>query len=449
VTNPVRLSIAEAGAAFRAGTLTATALAEAQLAVIAERNPAIIAFVAVTAEQAMTAAAQADADFAVGIDRGSMQGIGFAVKDIVDVRGVPTLCGSRHRPDVAATADAEVVARLRAQGAVPLGKVATYEYALVGPSFDGPHPPPVNPWNAAHITGGSSSGSAAAVAAGMVRCAIGTDTGGSIRSPACYCGVVGLKPTKGAVSTAGVFPVSDDLDHVGPLAASVADAAMMIGAMGVDAASRLGRPISCMKIGYARDWFAHDPATSPAVLVAMDQAMSDLSLLGAEVTLIDLPAYAGIEAVGIILLQYQALQVHSPTLNSGSYGRQAVETLMYGQNITRVEFEAARAEAKRWRTKIATILGHYDAVATANVLSTAPPFSDFAEDRAIWTAMRTLPFNMTGHPVLALPVGFDNGLPMGMQLVGRDHSEATLCQIGDAFERATDHSAQLPHLQRI
>lgn len=444
MTDPTRLSIAEAGAAFRAGTLTAVDLAQAQLARIAALNPHIHAFVAVTPDLALAAARQADTDFAAGIDHGPMQGIGFAIKDLMDLQGLPTTCGSHAQPATPATQDADVVARLRAAGAVPLGKLATYEYALVGPSFDGPHPPVANPWNTDHITGGSSSGSAAAVAAGMVRCAIGTDTGGSIRSPAAYCGVVGLKPTKGAISRTGVFPLSDDLDHVGPLAATVADAAVMATAMGVDATARFGQPVQSLKIGYARDWFATDPATSPAVLLAMDQAMSDLSLAGARVALIQLPDYAGIEAVGIILLQYQALAVHQATFQNGKYGQQAVETLLSGQHITPADFATARIAAQRIRAEFTTILAQHDAIATANALSTAPPFTDFAAGRAVWTAMRTLPFNITGHPVLALPIGFSNNLPLGIQLIGADHSEATLCQIGDAYERATDHAAQRP-----
>ena len=208
--------------------------------------------------------------------------------------------------------------------------------------------------------------------------------------------------------------------------------------------ARFGQPVQGLKIGYARDWFATDPATAPAVLLAMDQAMSDLSLAGARVALIQLPDYAGIEAVGIILLQYQALAVHQATFQNGKFGQQAVETLLSGQHITPADFATARIAAQRIRAEFTTILAQYDAIATANVLSTAPPFTDFAAGRAVWTAMRTLPFNITGHPVLALPIGFSNNLPLGMQLIGPDHSEATLCQIGDAYERATDHTAQRP-----
>jgi aspartyl-tRNA(Asn)/glutamyl-tRNA(Gln) amidotransferase subunit A len=451
-------SIAEAGAQMRAGKLTARALAEAHLDRIAAENPAIRAFVAVTPDQALARAAQADADFAAGIDRGPMQGIPFAVKDLVDMAGLPTTCGSRAASAAPATADAAVVERLLAAGAVPLGKVATYEYALVGPSFDAPHPPPVNPWNPDHITGGSSSGSAAAVAAGLVRVAIGTDTGGSIRSPACYCGVVGLKPTRGLVSRHGIFPLSPDLDHAGPLAASVAEAALMLDAMsgvdardpasrpgGTSAAAELGQPIAGMNIGYARDWFATDPALDPAVLRAMDEAVSALSLLGARISLITLPDYAVMEAAGAIILHHQALAIHRDRLHA--YGRQALQSLLAGLDLTGADLAEARKAARHLQGETDAILSRFDAVVTANVLAPAPPFAAFAGNRAVWTAMRTLPFNVTGHPVLALPIGFADGLPLGLQLIGPDFSEARLCRIGHAFEAATDHAAQRPPRQ--
>jgi aspartyl-tRNA(Asn)/glutamyl-tRNA(Gln) amidotransferase subunit A len=444
--NPCLLSIAEAGAAMRLGKLTAVALAQAQLARIEKHNPAIHAFVTVTVDQALAAAQKADADFAAGIDHGPMQGIGFAIKDIIDMAGLPTRCGSFNQPDTICGLDAEIVATLRAAGAVPLGKVATYEFALVGPNFDGPNPPPVNPWNTSHITGGSSSGSAAAVAAGMVRCAIGTDTGGSIRSPAAYCGVVGLKPTFGALSRKGVFPLAADLDTVGPVAASVGDAAIISNAMGVPSLSQIGYPVKGKRVAYARDWFANDAATDPAVLAAMDAAMSDFSLAGIEVELITLPDYAAMEAVGITVLQYQAYEVHRQNIAGGKYGKQALETILSGQNISAKQFKKARQEAHGFRNKIDAVLGNYDAVATANVLAPAPLLSDFSEDRAKWTPMRTLPFNVTGHPVLALPIGFSNGLPLGMQLIGPNRSESSLCQIGNTFERATDHSVLRPDL---
>ena len=452
----IDLTIAEAAAQMRAGKLTSQALTQAHLDRIEAKNPAIRAFVLVLPDVALAAAAQADALFAAGIDHGQMQGIPFAIKDLIDMAGVPATSGSHAAPKAPATENASVIARLLAAGAVPIGKVATYEYALVGPGFEQPHPPPVNPWNPDHITGGSSSGSAAAVAAGLVRVAIGTDTGGSIRSPACYCGVVGLKPTRGLVSRHGIFPLSPDLDHAGPLAATVAEAALMLDAVaGFDqrdpgsldtsrtpAAALIGQPITGLKIGYARDWFATDPALAPATLVAMDAAVSTLSLLGAQIELIALPDYDLMEAAGAIILHYQALSIHRKTLHQ--YGRQAVQTLLAGLGLTAVDLKHAQHAADLLRSEMATILQRHDAVVTANVLAPAPPFTAFANNRAVWTAMRTLSFNLTGHPALALPIGFDGGLPLGMQLVAADFGEATLCRIGYAYEAATDHSAQRP-----
>ena len=201
-----------------------------------------------------------------------------------------------------------------------------------------------------------------------------------------------------------------------------------------------------MTIGYARDWFAADPATHPAVLVAMDAAMSALSQRGMQVNLIALPDYAETESAGITILQYQAFALHKDRLPLGRYGQQARETLLTGQHLTAQDFTRATATAARFAADMDAILSRHDAIATACVLSTAPPFAAFAANRAVWTAMRTLPFNMSGHPALALPTGFHHGLPMGLQLIGRNHQEATLCQIGHAYEMATDHAAQRPRL---
>ena len=343
---PTRLSVAEAGAEMRAGRLTSAALTRAHLDLVAARNDDCHAFVAVTADRALAAAARADSDLAAGIDHGPMQGIPFAVKDIVDMAGAPTLCGSRARPARPAAADAApdaaVVARLLAAGAVPLGKVATYEFALVGPSSDGPYPPARNPWNPGRITGGSSSGSAAAIAAGLVRVAVGTDTGGSVRSPAAYCGVVGLKPTRDALPRDGVFPLSPSLDHVGLLGATVADTAAAYAALTGMALPSGG--IAGLTLGFARDWFAEDPATHPGVLQAVDAAMSDLTLLGARARLIDLPDYALFEAAGAIVLHAEALDVHRLALarDWDRYGRLARQSLAGGATLGAGDVDLAR-----------------------------------------------------------------------------------------------------------
>ncbi len=345
------LPIPEAAAAIRDGSLTARDLTDAHLARIAALDPALHAFVAVTPDAARAAASEADRELAAGCDRGPLHGIPIALKDLIDVAGLPTACGSRLRSGAIAGSDAAIVTRLRAAGAVILGKLATYEFALVGPTFDGPAPPAVNPWSPDHVTGGSSSGSASAVAAGLVRTAIGTDTGGSIRSPAAYCGVVGLKPTRGRVPSAGVFPLSRSLDHVGPLAASVAEAAMTLDAIAdpgrEPAAGRLGRDIAGLRIAYARDWFAEDPERMPGILEEIDAAVSQLSLLGARIAEVSMPDYALFETAGSRILDAEAFAVHRETIASdpAAYGRAAFASLQRGAHKDAAELAKARRAA--------------------------------------------------------------------------------------------------------
>jgi len=441
------LTITEAGARLRDGRLTALALAEHCLSVVAARDPAYRAFVTVTTDRALRDAARADAELAAGIDRGPLHGIPIGLKDLIDTAGIRTTCGSRRFANHVPRTDAAVAARLRDAGAVLIGKLVTYEFALVGPSFDLPDPPARNPWNTAHITGGSSSGCAAAVAGGLLRTSIGTDTGGSIRSPASYCGVVGLKPTFGRVPAEGVFPLSPSLDHVGPVSASVAEAAVTLDAISdASAASRLGEPIAGRRIAYARDWFATDPDTDPAVLAAMDDAVSQLSLLGAEISEIVLPDYALFEAAGAVILQAEALEIHAEALRSDpeGFGRLAYQNLISGLCLADDDVALARSAADELSRAMQDHVSRFDALVTVNTLTPALPYSRFDGKTAVWTAMRTLPFNVARNPVLAVPVGFSGGLPLGMQIVGRLGDEAGICAIGHAFERSTDHSAQHP-----
>ena len=455
------LSIDEMGERLRQGALTSVELTQAHFDRIDRVDPAIHAFTALTREMAFACSERADADLRRGIDHGPLHGIPVALKDLIDLEGTPTACGSRLRAGRVPDGHSDVARRLLDAGAVVLGKLATYEFALVGPSFDQPSPPAVNPWNPDRITGGSSSGPAAAVAAGMVRSAIGTDTGGSIRSPAGYCGVVGLKPTFGRVSCRGVFPLAPSLDHVGPLSATVREAALTLDAISdpggrdpsgaplevAPAASRLGKGIEGLRIGYARDWFARDGSLMPGVLAAIDDAVSHLSLLGARIEEVALPDYGAMEAAGAVILHAEALGVHLEAMRAqgAAYGRQAYRSLAAGVCLGPADLARARKAGGALRREIdGTVLARCHAVVTANTLSTAPHLAPFRGGDPIWTAMRTLPFNVTGHPSLALPIGLADGLPVSMQIVGRAFDEATICRIGDAFERSTDHSVLRP-----
>ena len=222
------LSIAEMGRLLRSGSVTSETLARDALARVAARDGALHAFVLVTEDRALEDARRADAELKAGRDRGPFHGIPYALKDIYDTAGIRTTCHSKLRLNVVPKEDSVAAARLREAGGVLLGKLATHEFAIGGPSFDLPFPPARNPWNPQHVTGGSSSGSGTAIGARMVRMAMGSDTGGSIRGPAAWCGTVGIKPTYGRVSRRGVFPLSWTLDHIGPLTRSVEDAAITL-----------------------------------------------------------------------------------------------------------------------------------------------------------------------------------------------------------------------------
>ena len=456
---PADLSIPEAASQLRAGKLTSVALTQACLDRIAARDPRLHAFTAID-ETALGQAATADQAYANGQDLSPLQGIPVGIKDLIDVAGLRTTCGSAVFAERNPASDATVVNRLRAGGAVIMGKLTTYEFAMVGPDQTLPNPPARNPWNPAHITGGSSSGSAAAVAGGLLRTALGTDTGGSVRSPAAYCGCVGLKPSFGRTSRAGVFPLSPSLDHVGPLAATVEEAALLLDAIsGYDGADRhstdvtwrpasglLGHDIAGLRIGYARDWFARDPQVDPVLICAMDDAAAQLSLLGARIEEVTLPDYLLYEAAGSIILHAEALAVHCTLMieHAGAYGRPVMQSLAVGAAVDAAALDRARRSVVHLTAQMLAAMANFAALILPTTLTPALPFSDFDGKTATWTPMRTIPFNVTGQPALSLPVGFSNGLPLGMQIVGTMGADDTICQIGHAFERATNHALMRP-----
>ncbi|HEV7344669.1 MAG TPA: amidase [Devosia sp.] len=444
------LSLFEQGEMLRDGRLTSVALVEACLRRIEARDPVHRAFYTIDHEGGLAAARQADADFAAGYDRSHFQGIPVGIKDLIDVEGLPTTANAPGRRNAVAEADAAVVERLRQAGAVIIGKLATYEWGTVGPDSRGAFPPARNPWSLEHITGGSSSGSAVAVAAGMLRTTLGTDTGGSLRGPAFYCGVVGLKPTFGAVPSGGVLPMSGRMDHVGPMSATVAEAAATLDVIadfppGVSASERVGQPITSLQIGYARNWFARDGQTAPAVLAAIDAAVSTLSQVGATIEEVELPDYDAIEVAAAAILHKESFDYHAGSLRDrpGDFGRRAFLSLAAGVAVTDEELAKARRAGEQFRAEIDKLLLSHDAIITVGALTTALLAAPFGKE-AVWTPMRTIGFNVSGHPVLAMPVGFDNGLPIGMQIIGKHYDEATIVRIGHAFERATDHALQRP-----
>ena len=419
----------------------------------------------VTRERALADAERADRELAAGIDKGPMHGIPYALKDIYATAGIRTTCHSKLLIDNVPREDSVVEAKLKAGGAVLLGKLATHEFAIGGPSFDLPFPPARNPWNVDHFTGGSSSGSAAAVAAGFTRVAMGSDTGGSIRGPAFYCGIVGIKPTYGRVSRRGVFPLSYTLDHCGPLTWTVEDAALSMQVIAGhdpqdpasadvpvgDFAQELGRDLAGLRIAYPRSFFAQCEGIAGEVIASLDAAAQQVARLGATVEEITLPDFELFHACGRVIAAAEAYAVHEQDLLTRplDYGRYTYQRMMVGATLSAADL----VQALRLRSELTILVNRemlktYDAMITANGLSAAPRFDEFHPDAPPRTTLQTMPFNVTGNPVLAIPTGFSpSGLPLGMQIVGRAFDEATVLRIGAAYEAAAGWIHQRPDLE--
>jgi aspartyl-tRNA(Asn)/glutamyl-tRNA(Gln) amidotransferase subunit A len=457
------LSIAEAGRRLRDGSITSIALTEDALARIVAIDPALNSFITVTADRARADAAAADADFAKGIDKGPMQGVPYALKDIYDTAGIRSTCHSKLRADNVPAADSVVETKFKAQGAVLLGKLATHEFALGGPSFDLPFPPARNPWNPEHIPGGSSSGSGAAVAAGLVRMAMGSDTGGSIRGPAAYCGTVGLKPTYGLVSRRGVFPLSTTLDHCGPLSWTVEDSAIALqiiaGYDPLDPASvdlpvpnfrdGLGDGVEGLRIGLPRHFFAEAPEVSSEVVAAIDRAAETLEKLGAAVEEITLPDYELFNACGRVIMYAEAFAIHERDYQTRplDFGLLTYLRMTLGAFITAADLHQAMRLRRELTRAVNLQLKSYDALITASALVPAPAFADIPRDVPPAMPVQTMPFNITGNPAMSIPTSFSaSGLPLSMQIVGRAFDERTVLRIGTAFESATGLGALRPAL---
>jgi aspartyl-tRNA(Asn)/glutamyl-tRNA(Gln) amidotransferase subunit A len=459
------LSIAEAGRRLRAGALSPVALTQHCLARIAALDPRLHAFVLVTKERALADADRADRELKAGVDRGPMHGIPYALKDIYATAGIPTTCHSKLLLDNVPAEDCVVEAKLKSGGAILLGKLATHEFAIGGPSFDLPFPPARNPWNHDHFTGGSSSGSGAAVAAGLVRIAMGSDTGGSIRGPAFYCGTVGLKPTYGLVSRRGVFPLSYTLDHCGPLTCSVEDAALTMQVIaGYDAldpasadltvpdfTSGIGRDLAGLKLAYPRSFFATQEDITAEVIASLDASAQQFAKLGAKVEEVELPDFELFNACGRVILIAEAYAIHEKNLLTRplDYARYTYQRMMVGATVSAADL----TQAFRLRRELSLIinqriLGTYDAIITANGLAPAPRFDEFPADVPPKMTLQTMPFNVTGNPTLALPTKLSkSGLPLGLQIVGRAFDEPTVLRIAAAFEAASGWSQMRPAVE--
>lgn len=444
-------TIAAAAKALRANEATSETLTRNALARIAERDERIHAFVRLDAEGALAAARQADRERAAGVDRGPMHGVPYAIKDIYDAAGMPTTCHSRLRLDHVAAEDSEVCRRFREAGAILLGKLGTFEFALGGPSEDLPFPLVRNPWDVTRTSGGSSSGSAAAIAAGYVAIAPGSCTTGSIRGPAAWCGNVGLKPTFGRVSRRGVFPLAWSLDHCGPLSRTVEDAAIALAIMAGpdkgdpacadapvdDYLAGIDNGVAGVRIGAPRAFYETSPMLSEDARQGIDRALAALGDLGARIEETRLPDPSLFLACGRVLMVGEAYAIHRADLAArlGEYGGVAARRFAVGAMIDAADYLAAQQLRRTLTRSVDEALARHDLLVTAISLASAPLNADIA---GAWP-MQASAFNVTGHPALSVPIGLDrHGLPLAVQIVGRRFDEALVLRAGRAIEKASN-----------
>ncbi|MCZ8043540.1 MAG: amidase [Beijerinckiaceae bacterium] len=457
------MTVSELARGIAARTVSSVELTKALIARVAALDGMTHAFIEVTADLALAQAKKAEDEVMAGISRGPLHGVPVGLKDIIDLKGVRTTAHSHQLIDNWATDDAFVTQKLKAAGAVILGKLATHEFAMGGPSFDLPFPPARNPWNLAHFTGGSSSGSGGAVAAGFVPAALGTDTGGSIRLPAAFCGLVGMKPTYGLVSRRGVLPLSQSLDHIGPMTWTVEDNALLMKVLAghdrLDPASAdrpdptpealLGAGVKGLRVGYIPSLGAQADATDE-VQSAVAGVATTLADLGATVEEVTLPPLADFAACGMMILLSEAFAIHEPNIQARPelYGEILRDRLLLAGLIDASDY----VQALRMRTElvaaVAKTMARFDIIVCAATATPAPVITEIPKFGLFSKPPLTIPFNVTGMPSLTMCCGFSaSGLPLSVQIAGHAFGEATIYRAAQAYEAATAWRARRPALE--
>jgi aspartyl-tRNA(Asn)/glutamyl-tRNA(Gln) amidotransferase subunit A len=461
-------SIVDLARLIRTKAISPVEVVRAYLDRISARDDELKSFLTVTGDAALDAARSAESRLVGGEDVGPLHGVPVALKDLCDTAGVKTTGGSTILADNVPSADATAVARLKAAGAIVLGKLNMHEFAYGPQGINEHYGTAVNPWDAAthRLPGGSSSGSGVAVAAGLCAGATGSDTGGSIRIPAALCGITGLKPTYGRVSRAGALPLSWTMDHLGPMARSAADCALMLRAMAgydpadpstsvlpvPDYAAALTGDVKALRIGLLRVSFLD--ASDAEVAAAVERAAAHLESLGARVDEVSLPGVAHVAAASFAIVAAEALAYHATWIRTRArdYQRDVSERLKMGVFVTGEDYVRAQRIRALVRDEVDEALRHRD-VLLAPATPIAAPRLDETEVQLdgrridVRTALirLTRPFNLSGHPACALPCGFTaGGLPIGMQLVGRPFDEATVIRAADAYQRTTDWHVKRP-----
>jgi aspartyl-tRNA(Asn)/glutamyl-tRNA(Gln) amidotransferase subunit A len=455
------LDLAEVSLAVQKKEVSPVELTRACLERIEQLNPRLKAFITVTGDSALEEARKAESEIVRGEWKGPLHGVPLAVKDLIETAGVRTTAASAVLKDYVPAADAEVIRRLRAAGAVLLGKLNLHEFAYGGSGIIGHFGPALNPWNTAHVCGGSSSGSAAAVAAGLCYGAIGTDTAGSIRLPAAYCGITGLKPTYGLVSARGVIPLSWSLDHVGPMARSATDAALILQAIAAydtqDIYSQKFPPVyypsaieeatSGLRLGVARDFWNE---VDGEIKLAVDAAVAALGKITAGLQDIDLST-----AVDRSVVRCEPYAYHQKYLpqQESSYNPETLKRVRSGADVTAAQYIQAYQELLRQRRQILQAFERIDLILAPTTPVLPPSLSDLQAEpdqlraKELLMLRNTRPFNVYGLPSISLNCGFSrSGLPIGLQIAGATGAEGTVLALAHAYQKESDWHKKKPQL---
>jgi aspartyl-tRNA(Asn)/glutamyl-tRNA(Gln) amidotransferase subunit A len=462
------LSISELGELMRTRKISPVEVTRVMLERIDKINPILNAYVTVTADLAMKSAQEAEREIQRGKWRGPLHGVPVALKDLFDTAGIKTTAGSALFKDRVPDRDAEVVTRLKAAGIVLLGKLNMHEFAYGGSSTVSFFGPVHNPWESGRVAGGSSGGSAAAIAAGLCFGALGSDTGGSIRQPAAYCGIVGLKPTYGLASTRGVIPLAWSLDHAGPMTRTVTDAAIMLQAIaGYDPEEITSRQIAAsnyttavrgktpqVRLGISREFFFE--SLDPEIEAAVNEALGVLRKLAASTKEIALPVN-NITDRTVIAAEAYAYHAEFVTKQSEQYQPPTLGQIRGGSDIRTIDYIMAHRELARLRRAVRQTFETVDAIVTPTTPIPPPTIAAFDSayrDPAVpnnisdirrLTLRNTSPFNKYGLPTISVPCGFTRGgLPIGLQITGPHGGETAIMQLAYAYEQTTNWHRKRP-----
>ena len=462
------LSIGELAPMLRDRKASPVEVTQAALDRIAKVDGRLKSFITVTADLAMAAARAAESEIVAGRWRGPLHGVPIGLKDLFDTAGVVTTSGSRIFRDRVPAADSVVTAKLKAAGAVIVGKNNMHEFAFGSTSNNAHFGTCRNAWNPDHIPGGSSGGSGAAVAARLCFMSMGSDTGGSIRSPACLNGIVGHKPTYGLVSRRGVFPLSWSLDHAGPLARTVRDAALTLQAIAghdpgdpssaavaiPDYVAALDGGVRGLRVGVPKEYFFQ--RSSEEVEQVVRTAVRALEGLGAKIVEVSLPHVDLAATAGMTIIAVEAADAHRRWLRArpDDYGAEIRPRLQMGALFTGEEYSRAQRIRALMQKEFREAMTAADVLVMPNNAVPAPRVGESTirvRGRDVWVmALQpslTIPHNLTGAPALTVPCGFGaSGLPIGLQVVGRPFEDATVLRVGHAYEQATDWHRRRPSI---